>query len=82
MAQAFFHSLGVIDGYRSGKHGAVVSFRCGDMANDLKARGMGQSRMKSDLGDLISGHRSALSRNLSLLMRDLAATPMIQVPQR
>ncbi len=47
----------------------------------LKARGMGQSRMKSDLGDLISGYRSALSRNLSLLMRDLAATPMNPLPK-
>lgn len=37
----------------------------------LKTRGLGQSRMKSDNGDLISGYRSALSWNLSLLMRDL-----------
>ncbi len=48
----------------------------------LKARGMGQSRMKSDLGDLISGYRSALSCNLSLLMRDLIAKPMNTVPLR
>lgn len=47
----------------------------------LKTRGMGQSRMKSDLGDLISGHRSALSRNLSLLMRDLTEKGMDGVPQ-
>ncbi len=47
----------------------------------LKARGMGQSRMKSDLGDLISGYRSALSCNLSLLMRDLLANPMRGLPQ-
>ena len=37
----------------------------------LKTRGLGRSRMKSDAGDLISGYRSALSWNLSLLMRDL-----------
>lgn len=38
----------------------------------LKTRGLGHSRMKSDAGDLISGYRSALSWNLSLLMRDLS----------
>lgn len=37
----------------------------------LKTRGLGRSKMKSDVGDLISGYRSALSYNLSLLMRDL-----------
>ena len=37
----------------------------------LKTRGLGRSRMKTDMGDLISGYRSALSWNLSLLMRDL-----------
>ena len=37
----------------------------------LKQRGLGRSRMKSDMGDLISGYRSALSYNLALLMRDL-----------
>lgn len=47
----------------------------------LKTRGMGQSRMKTDMGDLISGYRSALSRNLTLLMRDLAANPMDAAPQ-
>lgn len=38
----------------------------------LKTRGLGRSRMKTDSGDLISGYRSALSWNLSLLMRDLS----------
>ncbi|MCP4975529.1 MAG: hypothetical protein GY931_05160 [Maribacter sp.] len=38
----------------------------------LKTRGLGRSRMKSDTGDLIAGYRSALSYNLSHLMRDLA----------
>jgi hypothetical protein len=38
----------------------------------LKTRGLGRSRMKTDAGDLISGYRSALSYNLSLLMRDLS----------
>ena len=38
----------------------------------LKRRGLGRSRMKSDMGDLISGYRSALSYNLALLMRDLS----------
>lgn len=47
----------------------------------LKARGMGTSRMKTDLGDLISGYRSALSCNLTLLMRDLVAKPMKTVIQ-
>jgi hypothetical protein len=37
----------------------------------LKKRGLGRSRMKSDVGDLISGYRAALSYNLTLLMRDL-----------
>ena len=37
----------------------------------LKTRGLGQSRMKTDMGDLISGYRSALSWNLSLFMKDL-----------
>ena len=47
----------------------------------LKTRGMGRSRMKTDLGDLISGYQSALSRNLNLLMRDLATKAMDAVPQ-
>ncbi len=47
----------------------------------LKTRGMGQSRMKSDMGDLISGYRSALSWNLSLLMRDLTERGMDAVPR-
>ena len=42
----------------------------------LKTRGLGRSRMKTDLGDLISGHRSALSYNVSLLMRDLGRNEM------
>jgi hypothetical protein len=42
----------------------------------LKTRGMGRSKMKGDVGDLISGYRSALSWNLSLLMRDLKSKPM------
>ena len=42
----------------------------------LKNRGLGESRMKSDSGDLISGYRSALSWNLSLLMRDLNINAM------
>ena len=37
----------------------------------LKRRGLGLSRMKTDAGDLISGYRSALSFNLSLMIRDL-----------
>mgnify|MGYP006310375081 CR=1 FL=1 len=37
----------------------------------LKSRGLGKSRMKSDIGDLISGYRAALSYNLSHLIRDL-----------
>jgi len=37
----------------------------------LKKRGLGRSRMKSDIGDLISGYRAALSYNLTHLMRDL-----------
>jgi hypothetical protein len=44
----------------------------------LKTRGLGQSRMKSDNGDLISGYRSALSWNLSLLMRDLSINAVLQ----
>lgn len=44
----------------------------------LKTRGLGQSRMKSDMGDLISGYRSALSWNLSLLMRHLAVDAVPQ----
>ena len=47
----------------------------------LKMRGMGRSKMKTDSGDLISGYRSALSWNLSLLMRDLASKTMDVVPQ-
>lgn len=43
----------------------------------LKARGLGRSRMKSDAGDLIGGYRSALSYNLSLLMRDLSFQPAV-----
>jgi IS5 family transposase len=42
----------------------------------LKNRGLGRSKMKSDMGDLISGYRSALSWNLSLLMRDLSVNAM------
>lgn len=42
----------------------------------LKTRGLGRSKMKTDQGDLISGYRSALSWNLSLLMRDLARNEM------
>ena len=48
----------------------------------LKTRGLGQSRMKSDMGDLISGYRSALSWNVSLLMRDLSTMAMNAMPQR
>jgi len=43
----------------------------------LKARGLGRSRMKTDMGDLISGYRSALSYNLSHLMRDLTLHPAV-----
>jgi transposase, IS5 family len=46
----------------------------------LKTRGLGRSRMKSDAGDLISGYRSALSYNLSLLMRDLARNEINLIP--
>jgi hypothetical protein len=46
----------------------------------LKTRGLGRSRMKTDMGDLISGHRSALSYNLSLFMRDLARCEETLVP--
>ncbi len=42
----------------------------------LKSRGLGRSRMKSDMGDLISGYRSALSYNLMLFMRDLSLQPV------
>ena len=38
----------------------------------LKTRGLGRSRMKTDMGDLISGYRSDLSYKVSLLMSDLA----------
>jgi transposase, IS5 family len=41
----------------------------------LKLKGLGKSRMKTDLGDLISGYRSALACNLGHLMRDLAHKP-------
>jgi IS5 family transposase len=37
----------------------------------LKMRGLGRSRMKTDEGDIISGHRSALGYNLCHLVRDL-----------
>jgi len=47
----------------------------------LKTRGMGRSKMKTDMGDLISGYRSALSWNLSLLMRDLSGKTIDAVPQ-
>jgi hypothetical protein len=47
----------------------------------LKTRGLGRSRMKSDIGDLISGYRSALSYNLNLLMRDLSLQPAIITKQ-
>lgn len=43
----------------------------------LKTRGLGRSRMKSDVGDLISGYRSALSYNISLLLRDLSLHPTV-----
>ena len=38
----------------------------------MKLKGLGRSRMKTDLGDLISGYRSALACNLGHLMRDLS----------
>ena len=41
----------------------------------MKLKGLGRSRMKTDLGDLISGYRSALACNLGLLMRDLRLQP-------
>ena len=47
----------------------------------LKTRGLGRSKMKSDMGDLISGYRSALSWNLNLLIRDLTAKTVDTVPQ-
>jgi len=37
----------------------------------LKPRGLGRSRMKTDHGDIISGQRSALSLNLTHLMKDI-----------
>jgi hypothetical protein len=43
----------------------------------MKLKGLGRSRMKTDLGDLISGYRSALACNLSHLMRDLAPQPVL-----
>ena len=46
----------------------------------LKTRGLGRSRMKTDLGDLISGYRSALSYNLSLMMRDFSKNGMNLIP--
>ena len=42
----------------------------------LKLKGLGRSRMKTDLGDLISGYRSALACNLGHLMRDLSLQPI------
>jgi len=42
----------------------------------MKLKGLGRSRMKTDLGDLISGYRSALACNLTHLMRDLAPQPL------
>jgi hypothetical protein len=45
----------------------------------LKLKGLGRSRMKTDLGDLISGYRSALACNLSHLMRDLGSQPAMGV---
>jgi len=42
----------------------------------LKTRGLGRSRMKTDIGDLISGYRAALSYNISLLLRDLIPLPV------
>lgn len=42
----------------------------------LKLKGLGKSRMKTDLGDLISGYRSALACNLGHLMRDLSLHPV------
>lgn len=41
----------------------------------MKLKGLGRSRMKTDLGDLISGYRSALACNLGHLMRDLSLQP-------
>ena len=41
----------------------------------LKLKGLGRSRMRTDLGDLISGYRSALACNLSHLLRDLSSQP-------
>jgi transposase, IS5 family len=48
----------------------------------LKTRGLGTSRMKTDTGDLISGYRSALSYNLTLLMRDLSFQPALATNPR
>jgi hypothetical protein len=41
----------------------------------MKLKGLGRSRMKTDMGDLISGYRSALACNLGHLMRDLILHP-------
>jgi transposase, IS5 family len=43
----------------------------------MKLKGLGRSRMKTDLGDLISGYRSALACNLGHLMRDLSLQPAV-----
>jgi hypothetical protein len=43
----------------------------------LKLKGLGKSRMKTDLGDLISGYRSALACNLNHLMNDLRLQPAL-----
>jgi transposase, IS5 family len=48
----------------------------------LKTRGLGRSKMKSDIGDLITGYRSALSWNLSLMMRDLPLQSMFGAVRR
>lgn len=42
----------------------------------LKLKGLGRSKMKTDMGDLISGYRSALACNLGHLMRDLTLQPI------
>ena len=65
-------------------HRALANRRAGiePRIGHLKTRGLGRSRMKTDAGDLISGYRSALSWNLSLLMRDLIRKPMEAVPRR
>jgi len=47
----------------------------------LKTCGLGRSKMKTDKGDLIAGHRSALAYNARHLMRDLQpAEQMIASP--